>query len=224
MARRSRQSEDFPPDLRRQGSHRGQGGIQRSSSHALEGHCAELFDGKMLPLGFVQYIADAAISGSSAALHAGRWLGLWRFRQTQTVDAFNKVVETDDTIIDPDRIIYDPKRAPGAALTTARRRRRAHVPGAIYAGYSDPVSGDQISWGYLDDECDGIVTVTLAIGEKPVRLCAHRRRAADLRARFGSDPHGCGRTRPDSAWPRRRCRRDWRRPRRSCAARSNRCG
>jgi hypothetical protein len=80
-------------------------------SHALEGHCTNFFDGKVLPLGFVQYIkptpkfpevrlrftpASGWVYGSSP--------------KRKTVDASNKVVEIDDKIIPHDRIICDPKK------------------------------------------------------------------------------------------------------------------
>ena len=137
-------------------------------AHALEGRCANFFDGKVLPLGFAQYIKPT-LQFPEIRLRftpAAGWVYGASARR-KTVDAFNKVVETDDTIIHPDRIIYDPNKGSWRGFddnATAAPERT--VPGAIYAGYSDPVSGDQISWGYLDDECDGIVTVTLAIGEK----------------------------------------------------------
>ena len=43
---------------------------------------------------------------------------------------------------------------PGAATDTN--------PGQIYAGYDSP-EGAHISWGYLDDECDGIASVELKV-------------------------------------------------------------
>ena len=44
-------------------------------------------------------------------------------------------------------------------------------PGAIYAGYTDK-NDQQVSWGYLDDECDGIVSVELTVGGKALRAFA----------------------------------------------------
>ncbi len=37
--------------------------------------------------------------------------------------------------------------------------RKATNPGSVYAGWSDP--DNQYSWGYLDDECDGLVQVSI---------------------------------------------------------------
>jgi hypothetical protein len=146
--------------------------------HPLEGHCANFFAGKVLPLGSAQYIKPTR-PFPEARLRFTPACG-WVYGSSpkrKTVNAFNKVVETDDEIVPLDRIIYDPKKGTWRGFddgkTPAPERT---VPGAIYAGYSDPASGDQISWGYLDDECDGIVTATLAIDGK--KLSAFARIAA----------------------------------------------
>lgn len=142
--------------------------------HALSGHCANFFDGKVLPLGSVQYIkpTDAFPGIRVRFTPAGGWV-YGSSDKRKMVDAFNKVRETEDKIISPERIIYDPEKGTWRGFddgkTPAPERT---VPGAIYAGYSDPKSGDQISWGYLDDECDGIVTATLAIDGKTLSAFA----------------------------------------------------
>jgi hypothetical protein len=143
-------------------------------AHALEGCCANFFDGKILPLGFVQYIKPTPAFPDIRLRFtpAGGWIYGSSTKRKQ-VDDFNKVVEVDDKIVPPDRILYDPNKGKWRGFddgkTPAPERT---VPGAIYAGYSDPDSGDQVSWGYLDDECDEIVTVTLAIGGKTLTAFA----------------------------------------------------
>jgi hypothetical protein len=143
-------------------------------AHPLEGRCANFFDGKTLPLGFVQYIkptqAFPEIRLRFTPAHG--WVYGSSTKRKQ-VDDFNKVVEVHDSIIPPDRVLYDPKKGKwrGFDDSTTPAPQRTN-PAAIYAGYSDPDSGDQISWGYLDDECDGIVTVTLAIAGKTLTAFA----------------------------------------------------
>jgi hypothetical protein len=44
-------------------------------------------------------------------------------------------------------------------------------PGGIYAGYADS-KNNQFSWGYLDDECDGIIAVEAALGGRTLRAYA----------------------------------------------------
>jgi len=143
-------------------------------AHPLEGRCANFFDGKILPLGFAQYIKPTPAFPDIRLRFtpAGGWV-YGSSAKRKEVDDFNKVVEVDDKIVPSDRILYDPGKGTWRGFddgkTPAPERT---VPGAIYAGYSDPVSGDQVSWGYLDDECDGIVTVTLAIDGKTLTAFA----------------------------------------------------
>jgi hypothetical protein len=55
--------------------------------------------------------------------------------------------------------------------------RKTTNPGNVYAGTDLPPDGThRRSWGYLDDECDGIVDVALKIKDK--QLCAYARIAA----------------------------------------------
>jgi hypothetical protein len=143
-------------------------------AHALEGRCANFFDGKILPLGFVQYIkpTQAFPEIRLRFTPAGGWV-YGSSSKRKEVDDFNKVVEVDDTIVPPDRILYDPGKGTWRGFNDSKTPPPERtVPGAIYAGYSDPSSQDQISWGYLDDECDGIVTVTLAIDDKTLTAFA----------------------------------------------------
>jgi hypothetical protein len=147
-------------------------------AHALEGHCVNFFDGKVLPLGFVQYVKPTSAFPEIRLRFtpAAGWVYGSSAKRKQ-VDDFNKVVEVDDRIMASDRILYDPGKGTWRGFDDAKTPApQRTMPSAIYAGYSDPVSQDQISWGYLDDECDGIVTVTLQIGDK--RLSAFARIAA----------------------------------------------
>ena len=54
------------------------------------------------------------------------------------------------------------------------KARQATNPGSVYAGWADP--DNQYSWGYLDDECDGVVQVS--IGGSNTHLRAYARIAA----------------------------------------------
>lgn len=124
--------------------------------HALKGHCKNFLSGRTLALGWVQFIkptpnypeirlrftpAAGNVYGSSLERH---------------VD--NKTLQLDPIIDHEDLILYDIHKGTwrgyrelsGPTLTN---------PAQIFAGYND---GDtRVSWGYLDDECDGYVRVTL---------------------------------------------------------------
>lgn len=128
---------------------------------ALTGTCPHFRDGRTLPLGWVQFVkptqdfpgirlrftpAGGHVYGSALERHTS---------PTQT--------EPDPIIDDDALILYDDtrgkwrnyKESVGPTLTN---------PAQIYAGYAD---GEyQVSWGYLDDECDGYARVTLTLADK----------------------------------------------------------
>jgi hypothetical protein len=126
------------------------------AAHELLGKCDHFFEGKTLPLGFVRYICpteefpEIRLRFTPAG---GYVYGASNKRHT------SDEAEVDDPVLKPQHIVYDPARGKwhgwrepgsGPALTN---------PGQIFAGYS--TNGVQVSWGYLDDSCDGTVTVTL---------------------------------------------------------------
>ena len=82
-----------------------------------------------------------------------------------------------DPVLVPERIVYNPEkpwcgyREPDPACLKAASLTN---PGQIYAGYADE-AGNQVSWGYLDDACDGLVTVELLHkrGVPPLKAIAH---------------------------------------------------
>ena len=126
----------------------------------LDGTCPNFIDGRTLPLGWVQFVkpsgtfpqirlrftpAGGLVYGSAFERHTSA---------TQT--------EPDPIIDDEALILYDInkggwrgyKESVGPTLTN---------PAQIYAGYAD---GEyQVSWGYLDDECDGYARVTLTLAD-----------------------------------------------------------
>jgi hypothetical protein len=141
------------------------------TSHELCGNCENFFDEKYIPLGFVQYIQP---SDNYPEI---------RLRFTP---AAGKVYgpppdpgENDPNIADA---VYDPTKGkwkgyedPIDAKTDPIGVRKATNPSQIYAGKST-ADGNQISYGYLDDECDGIVEVEVEISG--VKFTAFARIAA----------------------------------------------
>jgi hypothetical protein len=144
------------------------------SSHtlrALNGQCNNFLKDKTIPLGSVQYIKPSEEFPEI------------RLRFTP---AAGKVYgpppdpgETDPNIADA---VYDPSKGkwkgyqdPIDAKTDPIGVRKATNPAQIYAGKST-ADGNQISYGYLDDECDGIVEVELQVNG--TKLSAHARVAA----------------------------------------------
>jgi hypothetical protein len=133
--------------------------IKDHQSHPLQGECANFLPGKVLPLGDVRFIRPTEEFPQIRLRYtpaAGKVYGASLKRYTSYDE-----VEDDPIITSADQILYDVHKGGwrgysengGPALTN---------PAQIYAGYLND-EGIQTSWGYLDDECDGIVTVYLAL-------------------------------------------------------------
>jgi hypothetical protein len=141
------------------------------NSHPLLGQCDHFMQDRTLPLGSVRYICpttefpEIRLRFTPAAGHV---YGASMKRHTSTLD------EEDDPIFKDhaDRVIYDPQY-PWFGYSEPDNPTLTN-PGAIYAGYEDGKKG-QVSWGYLDDACDGFITVMLALGDdaKPLTARAH---------------------------------------------------
>jgi hypothetical protein len=124
--------------------------------HDLLGTCKNFLPGKKLPLGAVQFIKPSRAFPEIRLRFtpaAGKVYGSKRKR----IPGPKKDPVEDPVINSDELILYDEKKGwcgfveSGGPTTTN--------PGAIFAGYDD---GDGlVSWGYLDDECDGYVSVTL---------------------------------------------------------------
>ncbi len=124
----------------------------------LAGVCENFLAGRKLPLGHVQFIRPTAKHPQIRFRFtpaAGKVYGSSRER----IPA-EGAKPVPDPIIDKDELIlYDLhkgkwhgyKEGSGPTLTN---------PAQIFAGYQT-AAGDQVSWGYLDDECDGYVRLSL---------------------------------------------------------------
>ncbi|WP_222863494.1 hypothetical protein [Nitrosomonas communis] len=130
--------------------------------HPIKGECANFLPNKTLPLGHVQFIkptecfpeirlrftpAKGLVYGASLKRHIS-----------------DTEVEDDPVFIhNEDLILYDCNKGSwrgykenlGPELT---------MPAQIYAGYNDD-AGNHVSWGYFDDECDGVVRVILKLAD-----------------------------------------------------------
>jgi hypothetical protein len=129
---------------------------------ALEGECENFLPGKRLPLGHVQYVKPTQAFPEIRLRYtpaAGLVYGAKHKRKTGP----GIKDEVDDPILTTDaQIVYDPTKDWVGFTDGTTPLPLQTNPGAIYAGWVDP-DGNQISWGYLDDECDGIVSVELDV-------------------------------------------------------------
>ena len=149
-------------------------GLNDHQSHPLLGQCDHFLPGKVLPFGAIRYIKpttefpEIRLRFTPAGGHV---YGACKDRHTS-----DKETEEDPVLL-ADRIIYDPQyKWYGYTEPDPKCLEAAELtnPGAIYAGYAN-ASDQQVSWGYLDDACDGIVTVELLRkgGAKPLTATAH---------------------------------------------------
>jgi hypothetical protein len=128
--------------------------------HELEGQCRNFRTGKVLPLGSVRYIrpteefpeirlrftpAHGKVYGSSPELKGA-----------------DGKSAPDKNIAD---VLYDPKKGKWQGYAESAGPTLT-MPAQIYAGYARVTKEgvqEQVSYGYIDDECDGLVHVQLKL-------------------------------------------------------------
>lgn len=134
-------------------------GLKNHHRHAMLGQCVNFIDGKTLPLGFIQYIRPTSAFPQIRLRFTpagGLVYGSALERHTSPT-----TTEEDPVITSEDQILYDISKGGWRGYAEAGGVPCTN-PAQIYAGYAD--GANQVSWGYLDDECDGTVTVTLQQG------------------------------------------------------------
>jgi hypothetical protein len=130
---------------------------------AVEGTCPHFWDGKRLPLGEVQYVKPAAEFPEI------------RLRYTPAGGfVYGSSRKSPDHPDAPDLnikgVLYDANRGKWLGYEEGENPKTT-IPGQIFAGHED--DGKQVSAGYLDDECDGIVRVELTVGGERLSAYAH---------------------------------------------------
>jgi len=132
--------------------------------HALRATAVNFLPGKTLPLGHVRYIRPTEAFPEIRMRFSpakGIVYGAQKTRKAPT-DFDPDHRETDPILVSDDQIIYNPN---GPWVGWADKGEATDTnPGQIYAGFTNQ-AGVQESWGYLDDECDGIVTVYLTLSD-----------------------------------------------------------
>ncbi|MCY1073209.1 hypothetical protein [Archangium lansingense] len=123
--------------------------------HPLRGECRNFRTGKVLPLGSVRYIRptdefpEIRLRFTPAA---GKVYGA----SEETPGSDGKPTR-DENIAD---VIYDPKKGKWQGYAESSGPTLT-MPAQIYAGFAR--GDEQVSFGYLDDECDGLVHVQLKL-------------------------------------------------------------
>lgn len=134
-------------------------GLKDHQRYAMEGHCSNFYPGKKLPLGFVQFVKPTA-EFPEIRLRYTPAAGIVYGTRMKRRESWQDPVPKDDPIIDSeDLVLYDGEKGDWLNYTESTGPTLTN-PASIYAGYADK-DGNQVSWGYLDDECDGIAKVCL---------------------------------------------------------------
>jgi hypothetical protein len=125
------------------------------SRHAVLGRCKNFLDGESIPLGSIQY---ARPSDAHPEIRA-------RFIPAHGKVYGAKTEQPDPNITKP---VYDPTKGnwtryqESGSPNNDFAGRSLTNPNQIFAGYD--IDTTHVSYGYVDDECDGIVDVRLNIG------------------------------------------------------------
>ncbi|MBO9732506.1 MAG: hypothetical protein J7623_27940 [Chitinophaga sp.] len=128
----------------------------------IYGRCKNFIEGARLPLGTLQFIKPSS-----------QFPGI-RFRYTPGggkvygASQYSIKAEGQDPTPDPNiknsaYVIYNPDKPWAHYSESPNFNPKYTMPAQIFAGYSDS-AGNQHSWGYIDDECDGTVSVTVGPG------------------------------------------------------------
>lgn len=145
--------------------------ISDSNVYTLDGLCDNFYSGKKLPLGTVQFIAPSADHPGLRFRFtpaAGKVYG----SSTNRIENEGDQPTSDPVITSEDQVLYDPKGGWQGYTESAKFNPTYTMPAQIFAGYSTKKNA-QVSWGYLDDECDGIVKATLQKDSTTLTATAH---------------------------------------------------
>jgi len=131
--------------------------------HALHGACNNFLAGETVPLGHVQF-----------AKPSSQYPG-FRLRFTP---AHGKVYGTKTEVPDPNvvKVVYDPTKGHWRGYSepdTPKNDydgRKLTNPAEIFAGHDK--DDRHFSYGYVDDECDGVIEVQLDLGDKTLHSFA----------------------------------------------------
>lgn len=148
-------------------------GIKDHKKQEILGHCNNFLPDKTLPFGTVQFIQpDQQFPGLRLRFTPGQGLvyGSNRVRRRMKPGNTADCTMVDPVLLEENQKIYDDSK-PWVDFSEDPNDPKLTVPGSIYAGYAD---GDrQVSWGYIDDECDGFVEVLLKGKDQTLSARAH---------------------------------------------------
>lgn len=156
--------------------------IKTYQQQDLLGQCPNFIKGKSLPLGKVQFIQPTKEFPELRFRFTpgpGKVYGSALKRYTSfKCEVDDPVIDSEDLIIyDKDkgtwRGFYDKAKKEWVGYSETAAINPIYTnPAQIFAGFNDD-PGNRYSWGYLDDECDGYVTVKLKTKTGQLTANAH---------------------------------------------------
>lgn len=132
--------------------------------HPVEGTCPNFLPDKRLPLGWVQYVRPTRAFPEIRFRYTPAAGHVYGAQLTRKVS--DDLPAVPDPVLTPDRVLYDPGKDWVGFNDSTTPVPVQTAPAQIYAGYPSSKDQTQVSWGYLDDECDGTVSVALRIGDR----------------------------------------------------------
>ncbi|MCB2406352.1 hypothetical protein [Hymenobacter lucidus] len=146
--------------------------IRSHEVQALAGVCGNFIDGKTLPLGTVQFIAPTQEFPQIRLRFVpatGAVYGAALERQKDDTGT----MQPDPIIQLEEQILYDKQKGKWLGYSETGTPNPLYTnPAQIFAGYNAS-NGNRVSWGYLDDECDGFVEFHLQAPGGPLLARAH---------------------------------------------------
>lgn len=137
--------------------------ITTHESKPLLGDSKNFISGKKLPLGSIQFIKPTKEFPELRLRYTPAAGKVYGSSLMQIPGPGKKEIE-DITFKDhKDRILYDIKKGTWRGYTESGNTNVLYTnPAQLFAGYgTNDSDNNRVSWGYIDDECDGFVTVKL---------------------------------------------------------------
>lgn len=155
--------------------------INAITSHEVKpllADCQNFLPEKKLPLGSVQFIKPTPEFPEIRFRYTpagGKVYGASLYRKTGPGE---NEIEKDPTFKSEDEILYNIDKGKWRGYKEGSNPNVLYTnPAQIFAGYSytdEQQESWQVSWGYIDDECDGFVTVKLKVAaDKTLTAKAH---------------------------------------------------
>ncbi|MEP7094209.1 MAG: hypothetical protein ABI793_09135, partial [Flavobacterium sp.] len=143
--------------------------IKNINSHELKpllGKCENFLPNKKLPLGSIQFIKPSnEFPGLRLRYTPGGGL-IYGSSKMQIPGPHQKKIIDQTFVNKEDRILYDKHKGTWRGYEESDTSKVFYTaPAQLFAGY-DSKKGYRVSWGYIDDECDGFVSCKLKLSDE----------------------------------------------------------